>query len=44
MPPIQTIAIAIALVCFAVSAYLHADLPGKLTCIGLLFLAVAVVI
>jgi hypothetical protein len=44
MPPLQTVFVALALVCFAVTAYLRADLPGKMLAAGLAFLTIAAVL
>ena len=44
MPPVQTLIIAFAVVCFLVAAYLRTDVPGKLTAIGLALLTLAVVL
>lgn len=44
MPPIQTLVVAFAVVCFTVAAYLQTDLPHKLTCIGLALLTIAMVL
>jgi hypothetical protein len=43
-PPLQTVFVALAVVLFAVAAYLHGDLAGKLTCAGLVALTIALVL